>query len=102
MLLFVNSLKKELLKEKRYSNVLAMLTDYRGPLVHYPIYFKLLLRCVLAIHDTELGWDVIKLLFPNLTLNDSPLARTWFILNRQAIKYYKSVNNTLVDSSDKT
>lgn len=96
MLLFVNSLK-DLLKEKQYAIVLTMLTDYRGPLVHYPIYFKLLLRCVLTIHDTELGWDVIKLLFPNLTFNTSPLTRTWFVLNRQAVKYYSSVNNTLVN-----
>ena len=98
MLLFVNSLK-ELLKDMQYANVLTRLTDYHGPLVHYPIYFKLLLRCVLAIHDTELGWDVIKLLFPNLSLNTTALALTWFVLNRQAVKYYRSVNNTLVRHS---
>lgn len=91
---FVQSLRR-LLKEKQYSLVLSRLTDYQGPLIHYLIYFKLLLQCVLAVHDTEIGWDVVKLVFPNLSLQEM-VPSNWFEMNRQTLKYYKSVNIKLV------
>ena len=76
-----------------HMEVLQSLLGFRGALTHYPKYFELLLESALELHETSLGMELVRVLFPHMANGDS---ERFFELNRATVKYYKTTHHFLV------